>query len=88
MAGRRAEGAVMAMCNGCLVVHRDGTVAYCSEEIDGGVCDGYEMAHLAGIMSCRVTPRRTRCRYCDDIMCKRLAAAPPFVPEEPYMAVN
>jgi hypothetical protein len=88
MAGRGAEGTVMAMCNGCLVVHRDGSVAYCSEELDGGQCEGYEMAHLAGIMPCRVIPRRTRCQYCEDIMARRLAKAPIFVPEGPHATVN
>jgi hypothetical protein len=70
----------VAMCNGCLVVHRDGVVAYCSEELDGGQCDGYEMAHLAGIMSCQVSPRSTRCPHCGDVMGQRLAVAPDFVP--------
>lgn len=71
----------MPMCNGCLVVHRDGVVAYCSEELDGGRCDGYEMAHLAGIMSCRITPRTTPCRHCTGVMSRRLAVAPAFVPD-------
>jgi len=71
----------VAMCNGCLVVHRDGAVAFCSEELDGGRCDGYEMAHLAGIMSCRVSPRSPRCHHCEDIMRHRLAVAPDFVPD-------
>lgn len=71
----------MAMCNGCLVLHRDGEIAYCSEEIDGGSCSGYHVPHLAGVMACRVTPRGTRCRHCDEVMARRLMAAPEFVPE-------
>jgi len=71
----------VAMCNGCLVVHRDGVVAYCSEELDGGRCDGYEMAHLAGIMSCRVSPRRIRCIHCEEVMRSRITGAPVFVPD-------
>ena len=67
------------MCNGCLVLHRDGEVAYCSEELDGGLCSGYDVPHLAGIMACRVTPRGTRCRHCDDVMRNRLIMAPDFV---------
>ena len=62
------------MCNGCLVLHRDGEVAYCSEELDGGTCSGYDVPHLAGIMACRVTPRGTRCRHCDEVMRNRLKA--------------
>lgn len=69
------------MCNGCLVVHLDGAVAYCSEELDDGECDGYEVAHLGGVMSCRAIPRRDRCRHCNDVMRFRLAVAPVFVPD-------
>jgi len=73
----------MVMCNGCLVVHGDGVVAYCSEELDGGQCDGYEFAHLAGIMSCRVSPRSARCSHCGDVMRQQIAVAPDFVPNRP-----
>ncbi len=70
----------MAICNGCLVLHRDGEIAYCSEELDGNNCTGYGEPHLAGVMACRVTPRGKRCRHCDDAMRRRLAMAPLFVP--------
>lgn len=69
----------MAMCNGCLVLHRDGEIAYCSEELDGGTCVGYHVPHLAGVMACRVTPRGSRCRHCDEVMGRRLVRAPEFV---------
>ena len=58
----------MVMCNGCLVLHRDGEIAYCSEELDGNDCAGYELPHLAGVMACRVTPRGSRCQHCDQAM--------------------
>jgi hypothetical protein len=32
-------------------------------------------------MACRVTPRGTRCRHCDEVMARRLQRAPEFVPE-------
>jgi len=63
-------------------------VAYCSEELDGGQCDGYELAHLAGIMACRVTALGNRCRHCDHILGNRLAVAPAFVPEGSLLFVN
>jgi hypothetical protein len=63
-------------------------VAYCSEELDGGTCDGYDVAHLAGIMGCRVSPRGMRCRHCDDVMRRRLITAPDFVIDEVYVFVN
>ena len=69
----------MASCDGCLVLHRDGEIAYCTEELDGGSCAGYQVPHLAGVMACRVTPRGLRCRHCDEVMARRLLAAPEFV---------
>ena len=78
----------MIMCNGCLVMHRDGEIAYCSEEIDGGACTGYHLPHLAGVMACRVTPRGYRCRHCDEVMTRRLLIAPDFVPDEFHVLTN
>lgn len=78
----------MAMCNGCLVLHRDGEIAYCSEELDGKDCTGYSEPHLAGVMACRVTPRGKRCHHCDEAMKRRLMMAPPFVPEGVHDLVN
>jgi hypothetical protein len=68
------------ICDGCLVLHRDGEIAYCSEELDGRSCAGYDLPHLAGLMACRITPRGSRCRHCDDVMRLRLMMAPDFVP--------
>ena len=64
---KRGGGGVL-ICDGCLVLHRDGEIAYCSEELDGKTCAGYDMPHLAGVMACRITPRGTRCRHCDEVM--------------------
>lgn len=77
----------MAICNGCLVLHRDGNIAYCSEELDGRACAGYGEPHLAGVMACRVT-RGTRCRHCDEAMRRRLLEAPAFVVEGLGLPVN
>ncbi len=78
----------MVMCNGCLVLHRDGEIAYCSEELDGNECAGYELPHLAGVMACRVTPRGSRCRHCDQAMRLRLVMAPDFIPDGLLPASN
>jgi hypothetical protein len=85
----RNEVMVMAaMCNGCLVLHRDGEIAYCSEELDGKSCLGYDAPHLAGVMACRVTPRGTRCRHCDEVMRRRLLLAPDFIPDGLWAVAN
>ncbi|HLI73633.1 MAG TPA: hypothetical protein VKU86_07110 [Acidimicrobiales bacterium] len=78
----------MLICDGCLVLHRDGEVAYCSLELDGKECEGYDLPHLAGVMACRITPRGTRCTHCDQAMRARLRAAPVFVPDELRSIVN
>ncbi len=78
----------MAVCEGCLVLHRDGVVAFCSEELDGRTCAGYGHRHLAGLMSCRVEPRVVRCRRCQQAMQFRLIIAPAYVPERELVAVN
>jgi hypothetical protein len=82
------RGDAMVMCNGCLVLHRDGEIAYCSEELDGNDCAGYELPHLAGVMACRVTPRGSRCQHCDQAMQFRLIMAPDFVPDGLQSAMN
>lgn len=51
--GRLLAGAVGAGgCTGTLVLHDDGVVAACSEELDGRPCAGAHCPH-AGIVSCR-----------------------------------
>jgi hypothetical protein len=85
---RNEEMVMAAMCNGCLVLHRDGEIAYCSEELDGKNCLGYDAPHLAGVMACRVTPRGTRCRHCDEVMRRRLLLAPDFIPDGLWAVAN
>lgn len=70
-------------CCGCLVLHRDGSVAFCTEEIDGRPCEGYGHRHLGGTMPCRVAPRIVQCLHCRQVMQLRLIFAPPFRAEEP-----
>jgi hypothetical protein len=76
------------MCDGCLVLHRDGMVAFCTEELDGRHCEGYDAPHLAGVMSCRVSPRKVNCRRCQQAMQYRLMVAPEFVPEIAPAGIN
>jgi hypothetical protein len=53
----------MKSCAGQLVVHRDGTVAYCSEENTGGTCAGEDRPHRGGFFACRVVDG-DNCPYC------------------------
>jgi len=76
------------MCEGCLVLHRDGEIAFCTEELDGRACAGYHRPHLAGVMSCRVVPQRVRCRRCERAMQYRLMVAPEFHPDLEPAGVN
>ncbi len=82
------EEKFMPICNGCLVIHRDGLVDYCSEELDGGTCLGHDAPHLAGVLACRVSGRAFRCLHCDAVMQRRLTRARDFVSEGLYADVN
>ncbi|MHB8682022.1 MAG: hypothetical protein ACYDA2_08010 [Acidimicrobiales bacterium] len=53
----------MTSCVGQLVVHRDGSVAYCTEEHDGRRCAGEDRPHRRGIFACRLTV--DHCTYCN-----------------------
>jgi len=53
----------MRSCPGQLVVHRDGTVAYCTEERSGRACAGEDHPHRGGFFACRVM-RGEDCEYC------------------------
>lgn len=72
-----------AVCCGCLVLHRDGSVAFCTEELDGRSCTGYQGRHLGGTMPCRIAPRLVRCQHCQRTLQLRLLFATPFVPSLP-----
>ena len=53
----------MKSCAGQLVVHRDGTVAYCTEEHAGRACAGEDRPHRGGFFACRVV-EGDACTYC------------------------
>ena len=61
----------MTSCAGQLVVHRDGSVAYCTEEQAGRLCAGEDHPHRRGIFACRLV-RGEACDYCRSL---RLAPA-------------
>jgi hypothetical protein len=67
----------MKSCPGQLVVHRDGTVAYCTEEHGGRKCAGEDHPHRGGFFACRVV-EGDNCRYCTDA-----AVTPAPEPAEP-----
>jgi hypothetical protein len=53
----------MKSCPGQLVVHRDGTVAYCTEDTGGHACLGEDRTHRGGFLACRVVDDEA-CAYC------------------------
>ncbi len=53
----------MKSCPGQLVVHRDGTVAYCTEATAGRRCAGEDHPHRGGFFACRVVDG-DNCSYC------------------------
>ena len=57
----------MRSCPGQLVVHGDGTVAYCTEETGGRTCAGEDHPHRGGFFACRVVDG-AQCRYCTDAL--------------------
>ncbi len=56
----------MKSCPGQLVVHRDGTVAYCTEEHEGHQCAGEDRPHHRGVLACRVA-HRDPCTHCNPV---------------------
>lgn len=65
-------------CYGSLVLHRDGTIAYCSEELGGGRCAGFQLPHFAAPLTCRVSNTSSRCKVCDTRKAWRLYRDPEF----------
>lgn len=53
----------MASCPGQLVIHRDGSVAYCTEKQAGRSCPGEDRPHRRGVVACRLVSGE-RCPYC------------------------
>jgi len=66
----------MKSCPGQLVVHRDGTVAYCTEETAGRGCAGEDRPHRSGFFACRLVDG-DRCPYCNLI---GSSSTPPLTP--------
>ncbi len=57
----------MTSCAGQLVVHRDGSVAYCSQERSGHSCAGEDRPHRRGVVACRLVSTES-CPYCASLM--------------------
>ncbi|MHB8330123.1 MAG: hypothetical protein ACYDD6_10965 [Acidimicrobiales bacterium] len=56
----------MRSCAGQLVVHRDGSVAYCTEERAARSCTGEDKPHRSGVFACRLVEGDS-CSYCHSI---------------------
>jgi hypothetical protein len=56
----------MRSCLGQLVVHRDGTVAYCTEETAGRPCPGEDHPHRGGFFAHRLVARHS-CPRCTQV---------------------
>lgn len=58
----------MVRCCGQLVVHDDGSVVGCTEEVCGRRCAGsYLPLRHAGSVGCRAFVPSGRCRHCDPV---------------------
>jgi hypothetical protein len=53
----------MASCPGQLVVHSDGSVAYCTEGREGPACAGLDRPHRRGVFTCSLVSDEP-CAYC------------------------
>ena len=56
----------MTSCGGLLVVHRDGTVAYCTEDRAGRQCSGEDRPHHGGVFACRLVEGEA-CAHCNPV---------------------
>jgi hypothetical protein len=56
----------MTSCDGLLVVHRDGTIAYCTEDRSGRQCAGEDRPHHGGVFACRLV-EGDACAYCHPV---------------------
>ncbi len=52
-------------CRGRLIVHRDGSVIACTEQLDGRECPGYDPAWHLGQLTCNRILDGIPCTYCD-----------------------
>jgi hypothetical protein len=55
------------ICPGRLVLHRQGEVAFCTEEIEGRVCLGYDTPHFSPPDNCWLVIAGTPCAICDRV---------------------
>ena len=67
--------AVMQVCKGTLVVHKDSEPAYCSEEIAGRPCGDYDLTRHRSIASCRLIYVAPGCRRCEEHHARRTVRA-------------
>ncbi|HTT86277.1 MAG TPA: hypothetical protein VMF60_02815 [Acidimicrobiales bacterium] len=56
----------MRSCLGQLIVHRDGTVAYCTEKIAGRPCPGEDHPHRGGLFAHRLVAHHS-CPRCTPV---------------------
>jgi hypothetical protein len=57
----------MASCGGQLVVHQDGTVAYCTDAHATGGCTGEDRPHRRGVLTCALASDE-QCAYCQALV--------------------
>ena len=55
----------LATCPGRLVVHAEGTVAFCTEEPEGRPCVGYDRPHASEPDACWAKVAGAACGVCD-----------------------
>jgi len=54
----------MDLCGGALLIHDDGTVAACTEELAGRCCPGPFSDHVGGSTSCTAALGEGGCELC------------------------
>ena len=67
--GGRKDDDPMTSCPGQLVVHRDGSVASCSEHRAGRSCAGEDLPHRRGFLACRIVEHGA-CTYCELVVAR------------------
>lgn len=54
----------MDRCGGTLLTHADGTLAACTEELEGRTCVGNQLQHAGGTVSCEAVLGAGGCELC------------------------
>ncbi len=54
----------MDRCGGTLLTHADGTLAACSEELEGRRCAGNQLEHAGGALPCEAVLGAGGCELC------------------------